>query len=77
MAGDDDEDRRSPDGRSGDYRAARIGAATALAAVVVFLSVMDALSPDYALDPIVLASMLTTMLYLLGVEAINLIRGGR
>lgn len=77
MAGSDPHDHPNPDHREGDFRAARIGAATALATVVVFLAVVDALSVEYALDPIVLATMLTTMLYLLGVEAINLIRGGR
>ena len=77
MTGSDGHDHGTPDRRTGDYRAARIGAATALAAVVVFLSVTDALSAEYALDPIVLATLLTTMLYLLGVEAINLFRGTR
>ena len=77
MTGSDGRDHGTPDHRTGDYRAARIGAATAIAAVVVFLAVVDALSAEYALDPIVLATLLTTMLYLLGVEAINLFRGAR
>jgi hypothetical protein len=61
--------------RSGDYRAARIGAAAALVLVVVILATADVLSPDYDLDPVVLMAILGTIGALLGIEISNNLRG--
>jgi hypothetical protein len=69
--------RRDPGGRGGDYRAARIGAASALTGVVVLLLVLDALLPQYDLDPVQLVSILGTIAALLGIEAVDVIRGRR
>lgn len=63
--------------RSGDYRAARIGAASALVLVVVVLAIADVFAgPEYDLNPVVLMSVLGTMATLLGIE-INNLRGGK
>lgn len=63
--------------RLGDYRAARIGAAGALTAVVVLLLVLDAISPTYEFSPVVLMPLLGTILTLLGIEALSFLRGAR
>ncbi len=64
--------------RSGDYRAARIGAAAALTTVVVVLLIADVLTGEaYDVDPVVLASLLGTIVTLLGIEALNKARGGK
>lgn len=77
MAGDRD-DREARDQRSGDYRMARIGAASALTAVVVVLLVADVLTgDDYDVDPVVLVSLLGTILTLLGIEALDVVRRAR
>jgi hypothetical protein len=76
MAHDPDDD--SADRRSGDFRAARIGAASALTGVVVILLVADVVTgPDYDVNPMVLVSLLGTVMTLLGIEALNLVRGGK
>ncbi len=63
-----------PDGRDGDYRTARIGAAAALAAVTVVILVLDAVVPTYDVDPIVLGLLLGSIGGLLGVDALDLLR---
>ena len=63
--------------RSGDYRMARIGAAVALTVVVVVTVLIDAISPDYNVDPSILAIMATAICTLLGVEFIQAIQEGR
>lgn len=62
-------------GRSGDYRGARIGAATAFVAAIVFLLVWDAVSADhYDVSPIVLTILVAAVLTLLGLEALDFLR---
>lgn len=61
--------------RAADYRAARIGAAAALTGVLVVLLVIDALTPDYDISPLVLIPVLGTILTLLGIEALGIVRG--
>ena len=56
---------------------ARIGAAIMLSAVVVVTMLIDALSPDYTVDPAVLAIAVTAICTLLGVEFIDTVRKGR
>lgn len=65
------------DQRNGDYGAARVGAATALTAVVVVILVSDILVSGYHVDPVVLVSLLGTIATLLGIEAVDVIRGRR
>lgn len=61
-------------GNGGDYRAARIGAAVALTAVIAIVVVADAISSAYAVDPVVLSSLLVAVVTLLGREAVSLFR---
>lgn len=71
-----DERKPGTDGiRSGDYRTARIASALTLTGVVVALLLVDAVSSDYDLDPIVLVTLMTTILTLLGLEAASVLRG--
>lgn len=78
MTGSDRNDGADPHRRAGDYRAARIGAASALTAVLIVLLIADALSPDYAVDVVVAYGLLGTIAGLLGVEPlVNYFRGGR
>ena len=65
MTDPSDRDRRT---RQDDYRAARIGAATALIGVFIVLSVLDALIPAYDLSPVTIAAILGTVVALLGIE---------
>lgn len=65
-----------PPVRQGDYRAARIGAAAALVAVLVVLLIVDALSAEYAIDGITVSVLLTTVSVLLGVEVRDSLLGG-
>lgn len=51
--------------------------AGALTALVMLLLVMDAISPDYAVGEVTLAALLGAVLALLGIEAADVIRGGR
>jgi hypothetical protein len=60
------DDRR--DARSTDYHHARVGAAAALVAVVVFILVFDAVSVEYEASPIILAALLGTIGALMGLE---------
>jgi hypothetical protein len=64
------------DGRSRatDYRAARIGAAAALIAVVVLLAIVDAFSEHYSLDLPILLALLGAVGGLLGVEVLASVR---
>jgi len=55
--------------RRNDYRAARLWAAGALTATVVFLLVFDALSSSYTVSEVALVTLLATILTLLGIEA--------
>jgi hypothetical protein len=63
--------------RLGDYRAARIGAAGALTAVLVVLLLIDALSPSYDINAVVLIPLLGTIAGLLGIEGLSVLRGGK
>lgn len=45
--------------------------------MVAVLLVMDAVSPDYALGEVTLAALLGAILTLLGIEAADVIRGGK
>jgi len=64
--------------RSGDYRAARIGAAAALVLVVVILAIADVFAgPEYDLNPPELFLFLGAIGALLGIEISNNLRGGR
>jgi hypothetical protein len=56
-------------GRDGDFRAARIGAATGLVIVIMVLLLLDAVRNDYEVDAIVVGTILTTVVTLLGIEA--------
>jgi len=60
--------------RRADYRAARIGGAIALIAVVVAVVLIDAVSTDYAADAIIVTSVLGAAAALLGVEIVDFIR---
>jgi hypothetical protein len=71
MAGDDGHVRRT------DYRAARIGAASALVAVVIVMVGGDILSPTYEASAVILTALLGTIITLLGIEAGTVIRGGK
>ena len=71
-------DNDPSDRREGDFRAARIGAASALTVVVVVLLIADVVTgPAYEINPMVLVSLLGTIMTLLGIEAVSLIRGGK
>lgn len=63
--------------RGDDYRQARIGAAAALTAVVVVLLVIDAFSDSYSTDTIMVATLLTTITLLLGLEVRDTVRSLR
>lgn len=63
-----------PDRRGGDYRSARIGAASALTAVTVALLVLDVVVPGYDVDAVVLGLLLGAIGALLGVEALDMLR---
>lgn len=62
--------------RRGDYRAARIGAATALIAAAVFIVVYDAFSDTYEVNILVLTVLIAAVLTFLGLEANAILRGG-
>ena len=64
------DERRSA--RSVDYRAARIGSALSLVFAIVLMLVMDALSPQYQVDPAVLTILGVIVLSLLAVDARDL-----
>ena len=58
-----------PPRNDGDkYRAARIGTAIALTAVIAFLLILDGLSPDYDVNQVTLTALLSTVLTLYGIE---------
>jgi hypothetical protein len=59
----------------GDYRAARIGAAAAFSAVLVFLLIFDAVSVEYSASEIVVSLLLGGIVTLLGIEAGQWLRG--
>lgn len=61
--------------RKGDYRAARVGAAGALVLVLIFMLVVDAMSPTYEVSPLILLPILGTIGALLGIEVSNTLRG--
>ena len=71
----DHEDGPDAERRSGDYRAARIGAGTGLTVVVSVLLCADVVVADYSVDAVVLAALLGTIVTLLGIEAVDVIRG--
>jgi hypothetical protein len=61
------DDKRDP-ARSADYHHARVGAAAALTAAVIFLLVDDALSGSYEVSAVVVAAILGTIGALVGIE---------
>ena len=63
--------------RRGSYDRPRVIVAGALTGLVMLLLVMDAISPDYAVGEVTLAALLGAVLALLGIEAADVIRGGR
>jgi hypothetical protein len=54
--------------RSTDYHQARIGAAAALVGVLVLVLLIDALSTEYEVSPLVVAAVLGTVGALVGIE---------
>lgn len=52
-----------------------MGAAGALVVVVAFMLVMDTLSPEYEVSPLILLPILGTIGALLGIEISNTLRG--
>lgn len=67
-----------PGRRDGNtYRAARIGTAFALTAVIVFLLILDGLSPDYNVNEVTLTALLATVLTLYGIEVTSFLGGRR
>jgi hypothetical protein len=66
------DDRR---GREGDYRAARVGSAVTLTAVLALMLLVDAISSEYEPSHVTLALIAGTILTLLGIEAGSWIRG--
>ena len=67
------DERRS---RTGDYRAARIGAAAGLTFAVVLMLLIDALSGEYEASPVTLGVLATLIAGLLAVDLPDLIRPG-
>ncbi len=66
---DDEPDRRKDGGsRRIDYAAARVGAALALTGVLVLILIADAVSPEYEVSAIVVATILGAIAALVGVE---------
>ena len=65
------------DRRSGDYRAARIGAGSAFTVVVSVLLIADVMVADYGVDAVVLASLLGTIVTLFGAEVLDVLRSHR
>ena len=76
MEPDDDAAPRVRSGRTGDYRAARIGAAAALIAVLVVLLLADVVVDSYDVSPAIVFGLLGASGSLLGVELLNVVRGG-
>ena len=66
---------KSQDHRQGDYRLARIIAATVLTVTVGVLCLADVVVPGYQLDLPTLVVLGTMILTLLGLEARDLLRG--
>lgn len=67
----------TPNSRRGDYRLARIGAASALVFALVVLLFVDAASEAYEVSPTVLGTLGAMILALLSVEVANIIRKGQ
>ena len=67
------DERRS---RSGDYQAARIGAAAGLTFAVVLMLLVDALSDRFEVSPVTLGVLATLIAGLLAVDLPDLIRPG-
>jgi hypothetical protein len=64
-----------PERRADDYRKARIYTAAAFTSILLVLLVTDALSPEYAISPVVLGTLVAGILTLLGIEFANTITG--
>ena len=77
MGDERDDDAANHRARSDVYSSARIGAAAALAIVLVVLLVLDVTVPGYDISPEVLLPLLGAILALLGLEASALWRGVR
>lgn len=71
-----DEDRDDAGGRAPDYRMARIGAALALVATVIFLLVYGAIAGHPTLDALTLGIILGTSVTLLGLVVDGRLLGG-
>lgn len=63
--------------RRGSYDRPRVVVAGALTGLVALLLVWDALSAEYVMGEVTLAALLGAILTLLGIEAADVIRGGR
>lgn len=73
----DDEEERPSGRRREDFRMARIGALAVLVVLVFVLGVQDSLSTDYELQPVTLITLLVAIFGLAGLEARDLIQGGK
>jgi hypothetical protein len=71
---EDDEREEVAEARSGDYRVARISAATALTLVLGFIVVLDAFSPTYQVSEIVVGALIAGVATLLGIEGLSAFR---
>lgn len=60
--------------RGRDYRSARIGAASALTAVIILAMLIDATSSTYQVDSIVIGAILAAISTLLGLEGLANLR---
>jgi hypothetical protein len=69
-------DEREPS-RRGDYRIARVNAATVLVAVLVALLILDAFRAEYSIDAFVFSGLVASILTLLGIEAVDVVKGSR
>lgn len=63
--------------RRGSYDRPRVIVAGALTGLVMLLLVWDAASPEYQMGEVTLAALLGATLTLLGIEAADVIRGGK
>lgn len=63
--------------RRDDYRIARLAIAGTLTVLIVVLSLYDAISSVYHFSEVTLGAFLGTIVTLLGIEAVDLVRGSR
>jgi len=63
------------DSRQGDYRLARVAVAGGMSCVLGILLLLDAVNPDYTIQPTTLTVIVTMIVVLLGVETLSIWRG--